>query len=127
MIPEGQEQLYRYITGILKNKRCHVYQVNGVEDHLHIAMALHPSVSLAGLIKDIKLATSKYIREENLFPDFSGWQEGYGAFTYAVSAKENLINYIRNQKVHHKSKTSREEYISLLKEHGVEYDEKYIL
>ena len=76
MIPEGQEQLYRYITGILKNKRCHVYQVNGVEDHLHIAMALHPSVSLAGLIKDIKLATSKYIREESLFPDFSGWQEG---------------------------------------------------
>jgi len=127
MIESGQQDLYKYIWGILKNKKCHVYRINGVEDHIHIITHIHPTVALAYLIKDIKNATSDYIKTQNIFPDFNGWQEGYGAFTYSTSAKNNLIEYVKNQKQHHKKVQFREEYINLLKEHGVDFDEKYLL
>jgi len=115
------------MSGILENKKCHLYQINGVEDHIHILTHLHPSVALADLVKDIKLASTKFIKEKGLFPQFSGWQDGYGAFTYSIDRKEILINCIKNQEEHHKTKTLRDEYIDLLKEHGIQYDEKYLL
>ena len=127
MVAEGRTELYKYIHGLLTNKNCHLYRINGVEDHLHILTHIHPSVSLAALIKDIKLSTTTLIKEKNIFPLFSGWQDGYGAFTYSIDRKDILINYIKNQEEHHRLKTFREEYIELLKEHGVEYDEKYLL
>ncbi|MCD4731106.1 MAG: IS200/IS605 family transposase [Bacteroidales bacterium] len=127
MIDSGQESLYKYIPGILKNKKCHLYRINGVEDHIHIVTHIHPTVALAYLIKDIKIASSEYIKNENIFSNFSGWQEGYGAFTYSISAKDNLIEYVKNQKEHHRKVSFKDEYISLLKEHGIVFDEKYLL
>ena len=115
LIESGQERLYSFIAGILKNKNCHLYRINGIEDHIHIATHIHPSVALTDLVKDIKLAASDFIKGNKIFPYFNGWQVGYGAFTYAISAKENLIQYIINQKGHHKRLTFKEEYIKLLK------------
>lgn len=127
-LSEGKrEELFKYISRVLANKKCHLYQINGVEDHIHILTHLHPSVALADLVKDIKLSTSKFIKEKSLFTNFRGWQGGYGAFTYSVDSKSILINYIINQAEHHRKKTFREEYLELLKEHGVEFDEKYLL
>ena len=77
----NRDLLYKYISGLLKNKKCHLYQINGIEDHLHIVTHIHPTVALSSLIKDIKLSSSKFIKEQKLFNKFSGWQEGYGAFT----------------------------------------------
>lgn len=122
-----RETLFRYISGILKNKKCHLYQINGVEDHIHIATHIHPSISIASLIKDIKLASSLMIKEKGIFINFNGWQSGYGAFTYSIKEKDCLIEYIKRQKEHHKVKTFKEELIELLKEHGIDYDEKYLL
>lgn len=122
----NQDKLYAFITGILKNKQCHLYRIGGVEDHIHIITHLHPSVSLAELIKDIKLASIAYIKSEHIFPNFRGWQNGYGAFTYDLSAKENLIAYVKNQKEHHKKIDYRDEYRHLLLEHGIKFDEKYL-
>ncbi|MBO6571590.1 MAG: transposase [Balneola sp.] len=79
-----------------------MYQINGVEDHIHILTHIHPSVALSQLVKDIKLASSFYIKENKLFFGFHGWQEGYGAFTYSLKEKERLINYVKNQEEHHK-------------------------
>jgi putative transposase len=126
MKKDSRKELFKYIWGILENKKCHLYQLNGVEDHLHILTHIHPSVAIATLVKEIKIASSKFIKENNLFLDFTGWQDGYGAFTYSVDAKENLINYVKNQEEHHRKTTFREEYIQLLKEHNVEFDEKYL-
>ncbi|UBM61068.1 IS200/IS605 family transposase [Candidatus Sulfidibacterium hydrothermale] len=123
----GREKLYRYIRGILKKKNCHLYQMGGTEDHIHIITHIHPTTAVADLVKDIKLATSDYIKTEHLFPKFNGWQNGYGAFTYAITAKDNLINYVKNQKEHHHKATFKEEYVRLLKEHQIEFDEKYLL
>ena len=122
----GREEVFKYMTGILRNKNCHTFQINGVDDHLHILMKLHPSVALANLIKDIKISTNKFIKEKALFPNFPGWQDGYGAFTYSNEALPNLIRYVQNQEIHHGEITFEEEYISMLEEHGVEYDPKYV-
>ena len=124
---ERRDDLYKYIWGVLKNKKCHLYRIGGVEDHVHILTDLHPTVSLASLVKDIKLSSSEYIKENGVFAHFKGWQEGYGAFTYSIREKDILIEYIKNQEVHHKRKTFKEEYLELLKEHNITFDEKYLL
>lgn len=123
----NRSELYRYIWGILKNKNCHLYQIGGVEDHLHIITHLHPAIALSRLIKDIKLASTSFIKEKNLFKDFNGWQDGYGAFTYSIDAKDNLISYVRNQEEHHRQKSFLDEYRELLSENKIEFDEKYLL
>ncbi|MGE0635376.1 MAG: IS200/IS605 family transposase [Bacteroidia bacterium] len=125
--PESNKDLYKYIWGILKNKKCHLYQIGGVADHIHIITHLHPSIALSSLIKDIKLASSEHIKSHNLFQNFSGWQEGYGAFTYSIKDKDRLIEYVKNQEEHHRIKTFREEYVELLNEHGIAFDEKFLL
>lgn len=124
---KNRDELYKYIAGILKNKNCHLYQIGGVADHLHIITHLHPSISLSDLVKDIKLASTDFIKTKKIFLNFNGWQEGYGAFTYSLDAKESLINYVKNQEEHHRSKTFLEEYRELLKEHHIEFDPKYLL
>lgn len=122
----NRPELFKYIWGIIKNKNCHLYQINGVEDHIHILTHLHPSIALSDLIKDIKVASSIYIKENNLFKNFTGWQNGYGAFTYSINEKERLINYIKNQEEHHKKTSFRDEYISLLNEFDILFEEKYL-
>ena len=98
---ECRPELFKYISGILENKNCHLCQINRVEDHLRILTHIHPSVSLADLIKDIKVAGSKFIKEKIIFPNFKGWQDGYGAFAYSLNRKDVLVNYIKNQEEHH--------------------------
>ena len=126
MVKKSREKVFKYIGGILANKKCHLYIINGVEDHLHIVTHIHPMIALAPLIKDIKISCNNFIKENNLFPSFPGWQDGYGAFTYSYNAMPNLMRYVQNQEQHHGVFTYEEEYISLLEEHGVEYDEKYL-
>ena len=123
----NRDELYKYIWGLLKNKNCHLYRKGGVEDHIHILTHIHPTVSLASIVKDIKMATSQYIKENKLFINFNGWQERYGAFTYSIKEKDSLIEYVKNQEAHHSTKSFREEYLELLKEHKIEFDEKYLL
>jgi REP element-mobilizing transposase RayT len=127
LFKDNREHLFKDVWGILKNKQCHLYQVNGVEDHIHIITHIHPSISLSSLIKDIKLGSSDYIKSENLFPGFRGWQDGYAAFTYSIKEKERLIDYVKNQEDHHKKMTFKEELIILFKEHDIVFDEKYLL
>ncbi|MGM0745406.1 IS200/IS605 family transposase [Rhodohalobacter sp.] len=127
LLKENREKLYKDIWGILKNKNCHLYRINGVEDHLHIITHLHPSISLSNLVKDIKLGSSNYMKENQLFPDFDGWQEGYAAFTYTIKEKEGLIRYVQNQEEHHKKMTFKEELVVLLKEHNVEFNGRYLV
>ncbi len=87
----------------------------------------HPTVSLANYIKDIKVASSIWMKDSGLFPKFEGWQDGYGAFTYSLKEKDIIINYIKNQKEHHKTEAFRDEFKRLLIENEIEFDEKYLL
>ena len=117
--------LYAYIGGILKNKNCHLYRINGTDNHLHILTDLHPSVSVADYMREIKASSSKWMKENGQFPSFSGWSEGYGAFTCSYMDLGNLIDYVRNQQEHHMKRSFEEEYRTLLRVSGIEPDEKY--
>jgi len=72
------------------------------------------------------VASSIWLKESKLFPEFEGWQDGYGAFTYSIREKDILIEYVKSQKVHHRRESSYEEYERLLKENEVEFDERYL-
>jgi putative transposase len=123
---EHKLELYKYIAGIMRNKNCKLHNINGVEDHIHILCDLHPSIALADLVKDIKVATSIWMKTSGKFPGFTGWAEGYGAFTYAFRNRAMISKYIENQEEHHKKISFKKEYIQLLNEFGIEYDEKFI-
>lgn len=122
---EKAPELYKYIWGIIKNKKCVLYRINGMEDHLHILSDLHPSVALADYIKDIKVASSKWMKESGLFPDFRGWGIKYCALTYSLKEKDILIKYIKNQQEHHKNETFQEEIHRLWREGGIQDDVKW--
>jgi REP element-mobilizing transposase RayT len=126
LIAEKREDLFRYIWGILKNKDCHLYRLNGVEDHLHLLTSLHPTVCLADLVKDIKISTSKWIKDEGIFPAFTHWQDGYGAFTIGHADKTSVIEYIKHQQEHHRKTSFLDELRGLLNKAGIEFDERYL-
>ena len=126
---ENESILFQYIAGVLRNQSCHPYIVGGYGNHIHVITHIHPTVALSSIVKDIKVASHKRIQEEKeKFLPFPGWQVGYGAFTYHISARQNLIRYVENQKEHHGNQHYKEELALMLKEHEVEYiDDDYFL
>lgn len=126
LIKENRPALFKYIWGILNQKNCHLYRINGVEDHIHLVTHIHPAIAVAALVKDIKVASSGYIKKMQLFPEFDGWQVGYGAFTYSYSVKTALIEYVIKQEEHHRKTSYRDELIALLKEHTIAFDERFL-
>lgn len=127
-IPDANcTQLYAFINGVIKNRNCKLYRINGTEDHIHIFSDLHPSICLSDLVKEIKTASSVWLKANPCFPGFEGWQLGYGAFTYSIRERDMIINYVKKQKEHHRSESFFDEFRRLLTEHGIEFDEKYLL
>jgi len=124
LLKPNREKLYHYIWGLLKNKKCTLYRINGTNDHLHIVTHIHPTISVSSIVK---VSTSQWIKSDRIFPAFDSWQEGYGAFTYVIKEKEALVNYVINQDKHHKTKSFKEEFNELLNEHEIEFDERYLL
>jgi len=121
-----RESLFKIIWTTIEKNKSHPYYINGIEDHIHIATHLHPSVSLANLVREIKLTTSKAIKNEGWFPLFEHWQEGYGAFTHSLESKEKLIHYIINQEEHHKKVTSKNEFIGFLQQFDVDFKDEHL-
>ena len=121
-----RDQLFKYIWGIVKNLNSVLYRIGGVEDHVHIFVGLHPTLSVADFVKTIKVASSKWIKDQALFPQFSGWQDGYAALTCSLSEKETIIEYIKNQVEHHRAKDFLEEYRECLKRAGIKLDERFL-
>jgi REP element-mobilizing transposase RayT len=121
-----KEELYQYISGIIKANNHKLLAINGMPDHLHIFIGMRPTQSISDLLQDIKGSSSKWINEKKFLKVKFEWQEGYGAFSYSKSHVNNVINYIKNQENHHKKETFKEEYLKFLKVFEIEYDERYI-
>lgn len=124
---DRDEELYQYIAGVIKKKKCVPYCINGIEDHIHILSDVHPTICLSDLIKDIKVSSSMWMKETGKFPHFEAWQISYGAFTYSIKEKKVVSNYIQRQKEHHKKEVFIDEFKRLLIENDVEFDERYLL
>jgi REP element-mobilizing transposase RayT len=121
-----EEELYKYITGIVQNKEQKMLAINGMPDHIHFLIGMKPSCCLSDLVREIKKSSNQFINEKKLSKYKFTWQEGYGAFSYSHSSLDNVITYIMNQKEHHKKITFKHEYIEFLKKFEIEHKPEYL-
>ncbi|RJP73771.1 MAG: IS200/IS605 family transposase [Candidatus Zixiibacteriota bacterium] len=121
-----RDDLFRYIQGIAHRRHCRLYEINGADDHLHLLTHLHPSLCLANLVKDIKIGSGNWIRENAVFPGFDQWQDGYAAITVSPRLREPVERYIRNQPEHHREASFKDELRALLIAAGIDFEEKYL-
>ena len=120
-----EEDLYRYATGIIQGKKQKMLAINGMPDHLHFLIGMKPSCCLSDLVREVKKSSNDFIRTQGFCNNFS-WQEGFGAFSYSHSQLTHVINYILNQKLHHKKKSFKSEYLELLQKFEIPFEEKYL-
>jgi putative transposase len=123
---QHKDELHKYITGIIQNKKQKVIAINGMPDHIHILIGIKPDIALSDLMRDVKANSSKFINEKRWIVGKFSWQEGFGGFSYSHSQLDSVANYIRNQEEHHSRKTFKDEYLDMLKKFDIEYDPKYI-
>ena len=124
---QWQDELYKYISGIIVNNGHKLLQIGGMPDHIHVLIGMRPAQSLSDLMQNIKCGSSNWINQEQLVMGKFSWQEGYGAFSYGKSQIDDVVKYIRQQEIHHKKRNFAEEYLELLKLFKIEFDERYIL
>ena len=120
------QELQKYTTGIIQNKKHKLLAIKYMPDHVHILIGYQPSQPLPDLVRDIMANTSRFINEQNWLPGKFRWQEGYGAFSYRRAEIPAIIQYIINQTNHNKRKTFSEEYYDMLKEFEIDFDDRYI-
>ncbi len=124
--PAHEARLYAYIGGILNDLRCTPIAINGMPDHVHVLARYPADLSHADMVRHVKQRSSRWLHET--FPELRAfaWQEGYGGFTVSASMLDTVAAYIRGQKEHHKSVSSRHEFEEFLRKHGIDYDAKYL-
>lgn len=123
---EWENELYKYITGIIQAKDHKLLAINGMPDHLHVFFGMRPIQSLSDLMQDIKQDSSKWINQKKFIKERFEWQQGFGAFSYSKSQASRVINYVQNQEAHHRKITFLDEYKKFLEKFEVDYDDRYI-
>lgn len=126
ILPDWNQRLHKYITGIVQNHGHKMLSINSMPDHLHMFFGFRPNQSLSDLMRMVKGDSSEWINDQKLTPSLFRWQEGFGGFSYRKSDVPTICEYIQNQQIHHKKILFLDEYRALLKEFEVDYDEQYI-
>ncbi len=124
--PKHNDELQKYITGIVTAQRQKLNVINNMPDHAHILIGQRPDSVLSDLVGDIKSGSTNFINRNRWVKGRFNWQEGFGAFSYSRSQLDTVISYVRNQQRHHKKRSFRDEYVALLDKFDVPYDERYI-
>lgn len=124
--PAFREDLYKYISGIVRNQGQKLISINGMPDHLHILIGLRPAMALADLVQEIKADSTNFINKNKWVHGKFSWQEGYGAFSYGHSQLNTIIRYIQNQERHHSRRSFKDEYLALLRKFDIAFDDKYV-
>ncbi len=119
-----EDELWRYMASATTALNCQAHKVGGTADHIHVACCLARTVSVAGLLEEIKTSSSKWMKSKGL--SAFAWQNGYGAFSIGQSQLDDLTAYISRQKEHHRHRTFQEEYREFLRKYNVPYDERYV-
>jgi putative transposase len=119
-------EVFKYMAGIVNGKNQKSIIVNGVGDHVHLFVGLKPIMAVSDLVRDVKNNSSNFINSKGWVRGRFSWQDGYGAFSYSHSQLDTIYQYILNQEHHHHKKTFKEEYLGMLKEFEIPYDEKYL-
>jgi len=118
--------LHAYLATVARNVDCECFRVGGVADHVHLAVRLSRTITMAQLIEALKTSSSKWLKTQS--PALAGfaWQRGYGAFSVGPSDLDALLHYIDTQEEHHRTRTFQDEYSAFLKKYGIDYDERYV-
>lgn len=124
--PQWENNLHKYITGIVQRKEQKMLAINGVSDHIHFLIGMKPNCNLSDLVREIKKSSNEYIKEQRFSPFPFKWQEGFGAFSYSQSNFGNVIEYIHKQKEHHRKQSFKDEYTSLLQRFEIDYKDEYL-
>ncbi len=123
---DWEEELFKYITGLVQNKGQKMLAIGGIPNHIHLFIGLKPDCRISDLVREIKKSSNAFINQ-NKFSKFAfNWQEGFGAFSYADSQVDTVVKYVLNQKEHHRKITFQEEYLRFLEKFKVEYDPNYL-
>lgn len=125
--PEWKEELFKYISGILRNLGIKLIAIGGVADHIHLLIALEPTIALSDLVRDVKANSSKFINTKGWVKGRFHWQEGFGAFSYSRSQIDQVAKYVLDQERHHQRRSFKEEYIETLIRFEVEHDSRSCL
>ena len=128
VLPEAHEELlYSYMAGVLKEHYCHPIQIGGYDDHIHAFFDLGRKITISDAVGKLKSNSSRWLSDSELYPDFEGWQRGYGYFSVSASRRQQTIGYIAAQRYKHgRHMTFRQEVKRFLELYGVEYDEAYL-
>ena len=123
---ELRQRLFQYLGDIVGNLGGSLVAANGPEDHIHLAVVAAPILALSGFVQKVKANSSRWIHAD--FPKLVefAWQDGYAAFSVSRSVLPRVVRYIEGQEAHHKTLSFKEELTTLLKKHGVAYDERYV-
>ena len=121
--PVWEERLYKYITGIVEERKHKMLAIGGMPDHVHIFIGLKPAEAISDLVREIKKASNDFINFEKLTTNFE-WQNGYGCFSHSRSQIDTVCKYILNQKEHHRQKTFREDFLKFCDDFGIEIGKK---
>ena len=124
---EYEKELYAFMLEICNNRNVIVYRIGGMPEHIHLFVGLPSTLDVAKFVQSLKSVSSHWLKNNPHFPDFNHWSKEYAAFTYSLREKDRVVNYIRNQKAHHKSQSFEAEYRRFVTEHGVEINEQYFL
>ncbi len=124
--PSTRPHLHAYLAAVARNSKCEGYRVGGTGDHVHLAVRLSRTTTIAGLVEELKTSSSKWLKMQRPELHRFAWQRGYGAFSVGPNEVDALTAYVSGQEEHHKVRTFQEEYLALLKKYGVQYDERYV-
>ena len=123
---ELKPRLHAYMGGIIGELEGKALIVGGTADHVHLLASLPAKIAVADAMRVVKTNSSRWVHEEWSKRVEFAWQTGYGAFSVSQSAMEAVKRYIANQEEHHRRMTFQEEFLELLRRHGIEYDERYV-
>jgi putative transposase len=123
---QHNDELQKYITGIVSGQGQKLIAINNMPDHFHILIGQKPNVALSDVVRHIKAGSSGFINDRRWVAGRFSWQEGFGAFSYSHSQISTVVRYIQNQQEHHQRKSFNQEYVELLKRFNVEHDQRYI-
>ncbi|MCQ2271838.1 MAG: IS200/IS605 family transposase [Bacteroidales bacterium] len=116
-----ERDLYAYIHGICKAKKCTLYRINSMPDHMHLCLEISPTIAISDFVKLIKQESSKWMKQhKDWFPKFNSWGNGYAGFSYSKKERDKIIAYVKHQKEHHHKKSFQEELEELVKEFGID-------
>ena len=127
LIPKAhKEELQKYITGVVQSEGQKLLAINCMSDHTHIVFGLRPQTAIADLLRVVKVESSKFVTGKGWMRGKFAWQEGYGAFSYCRDEVDTLVRYVMNQEEHHRRATFKEEYLKILRDFDVPYDDRFL-